>query len=281
MGKVYDALRRAEEQRGRTVDEAAVPTPKMDWAPTPHGDVTPPRRSLWRRILARLTPHPLQSEATARNKRRIALLQPDSFVAEQFRSLRARIDSLSAQRPLRSLVVTSSVPGEGKTITAVNLGIVMSMSLERKVLLIDADLRKPKIHRTLGLDPLAGLAEVLMGEAELDKAIVRPEGLKLDVLAVRGLPPNPAELLGSARMRQLLEELAPRYDTVIIDTPPTLSLPDSKTLSEFCDGIVFVVRANETPQEEIQAALDVLDRRRVIGLVLNDAAVDEQRYRYA
>jgi capsular exopolysaccharide synthesis family protein len=163
----------------------------------------------------------------------------------------------------------------------VNLAIVMSMSLERKVLLIDADLRKPKIHRTLGLDPLAGLAEVLMGEAELDKAVVRPEGLKLDVLGVRGLPPNPAELLASSRMRQLLEDLGRRYDTLVIDTPPTLSLPDSKTVSEMCDGIVFVVRANETPQEEVQAALDVLERRRVVGLVLNGAEVDEQRYRYA
>ncbi len=281
MGKVYDALRRAEEQRGRTVDETAVPTPRLEWSPTPQGDLPRPRRSLWRRILARFTPRPLQSEATARNKRRIALLQPDSFVAEQFRSLRARIDSLATQRPLRSLVVTSSVPGEGKTITAVNLGIVMSMSLERKVLLIDADLRKPKIHRTLGLDPLAGLGEVLMGEAEIDKAVVRPEGLKLDVLGVRGLPPNPAELLASSRMRQLLDDLSRRYDTLIIDTPPTLSLPDSKTVSEQCDGIVFVVRANETPQDEVQAALDVLDRRRVIGLVLNGADVDEQRYRYS
>jgi len=97
---------------------------------------------------------------------------------------------------------------------------------------------------------------------------------------VRAQPPNPAELLGSARMRSLVEEVARRYDLVVFDTPATLGLPDAKTVSELVDGLVMVVRADMVPREDVQSALDVLDRRRVLGLVLNGAPMDEQYYGY-
>jgi capsular exopolysaccharide synthesis family protein len=214
------------------------------------------------------------------NKRRYALLQPSSFVAEQFRTLRARIDSLAAERPIRTLAVTSAVAGEGKTTAAVNLAVVASMSVGRRVLLVDCDLRKPKVHAALGLRPEFGLAEVLSDQVGLERAVVKLEGTALEVLAVRGATPNPAELLASERMRQLVAELARAYDQVVFDLPPTLGLPDAKTVSELTDGLVFVVRADVTPQAEVEAALDVLDRRRVLGLVLNGAEGDRARYGY-
>jgi Mrp family chromosome partitioning ATPase len=114
----------------------------------------------------------------------------------------------------------------------------------------------------------------------VDKAVCRVEGTSLDVLPVRMKPPNPSELLASARMRNLMEELVGRYDLVILDTPSTLALPDAKTVSELTDGLVMVVRADATPQDDVEAALDVLDRRRVLGLVLNGARVDEGHYGY-
>jgi capsular exopolysaccharide synthesis family protein len=219
-------------------------------------------------------------DANAANKRRIAQLMPDSFVAEQFRTLRARLDSLAAQRPIKSIAMTSALSGEGKTTSAVNLALVSSLGVERRILLVDCDLRKPKIHRALGLRPEAGLAEVLLGQATLDKAIVRVEGTQLDVLPVRAMPPNPSELLSSPAMRTLMEQLVQRYDLVLLDTPAMLALPDAKTLSEMTDGIVMIVRADVTPQDDVNTALDILDRRRVLGLVLNGATVDEHYYGY-
>jgi len=207
--------------------------------------------------------------ASQLNKRRITLLQPESFVAEQFRTLRARLDSLSSTRPVRTLAVTSALPGDGKTLAAIGLAVVNSMQPGRRVVLVDCDLRKPTVGASLGLRVDAGLAELLEGTASLEDAVMRVENSQLDVLPVRAIPANPSELLASENMRKLLEALANRYDRVILDVPPTLGLPDAKTMSELCDGVIFVVRADVTPEPEIASALDVLDRRRVLGLVMN------------
>ena len=222
-----------------------------------------------------------RSRSGAINKRRIALLQPESYVAEQYRALRGRIDAIAAQRPIRTLTVTSAMPGEGKTTAAVNLAIVTAMSLGRRVLLIDCDLRKPKVYEALGLRPDAGLAEVLTDRVNLDDAIVKVEGVNLEVLPVRSRPLNPSELLGSAKMRELIEEVVRRYDRVILDTPAALGLPDAKTVSDFTDGLVMVVRADVTSQQDVHATLESLDQRRLLGLLLNGAQVRQGRYGYA
>ena len=114
---------------------------------------------------------------------------------------------------------------------------------------------------------------MLTDQASLDDAIIKVDGINLEVLPVRALPPNPSELLASPKMRQVIEELARNYDTVVLDTPSTLGIPDAKSVSELSDGLLFVVRADKTPEEEVEAALDVLDRRRILGLVLNDARI--------
>ncbi|MCC6643021.1 MAG: CpsD/CapB family tyrosine-protein kinase [Deltaproteobacteria bacterium] len=257
--------------------------PAADWAPA--AEVEKVRRvPFWKRWFQR-TAVLREEEATSANKRRIALLQPDSFVAEQYRTLRTRLESLAAQRPIRTLAVVSALPGEGKTSAAINLAIVSEMHLDRRVLLVDCDLRKPKVHRTLGITPTAGLAEVLLGQASVDQAIYKVtgpsfEGGALEVLPVHAMPPNPSELLASAKMKALIEELARRYDVVILDTPAALSLPDAKTVTELTDGAVMVVRADTTPESDVQTALDLIDRRRVLGVVLNGSAVDQTYYSY-
>jgi capsular exopolysaccharide synthesis family protein len=285
MGKVFDALQRAEEQRAQRAGEATaagVAALAEPVGPAGRREARPPsgRRSLWRRWLA-LRSRATEEDAGALNKRRIALLQPQSYVAEQFRTLRARIDSLAATHPLRTIAVTSAGPGDGKTMAAVNLALVMSMSVSGRILLVDCDLRRPRVHESLGLRVEAGLAEILRGAAELDDALVTVEGSTLQVLPVRSLPANPAELLASGRMRELVEKLVSRFDRVIFDLPPLLGLPDAKIVSDLCDGILFVVRAHVTPQEEVQSALEVVDRSRLIGVVLNDADATPDRYGYS
>jgi len=303
MGKVYDALRRAEEQRARRIQDAVesgtahedaalpaepvrpeAPEPQESRAepPGPHvaPPAAPPRRKRgwleWLRPARRRRAH----DVGTLNKRRIALLQPESFVAEQFRSLRVRIDSLATQRPIHTIGMTSALPGDGKSLASIGFAVVSAMNLERRVLLIDCDLRQPAVHRSLGLRPGAGLAEVLTTDTKLEDAVIRVDGTQLDVLPVRALPPNPSELLASARMRQLLEEARTRYDRVVLDLPPALGLPDAKEVSEVCDGVVLVVRAGVTPQEEIESTLEVLDRGRILGVVLNGAESAAGRYGY-
>jgi capsular exopolysaccharide synthesis family protein len=294
MAKVYDALRRAEEERKRRASGGEAPL-TAEGAPAAEG-VAPARPVLgfetgpeprprgrapfWSRFWrARRRGEPAES-ALEGNKRRITLLQPESFVAEQFRSLRGRIDAMSAKQPLRTIVVTSPNPGDGKTTAAINLATVTALSLGRRVLLVDCDLRKPKVHLALGLRPEAGLAEVLTGTKSLDEAILKVEGMNLEVLAVRGRPPNPSELLSSANMVELVEELAKRYDRVILDTPAALGMPDAKAVAELADAIVLVVRADVTARRDVEAAVELMDRRRLLGLLLNGAHMAQGRYGY-
>ncbi len=281
MAKVYDALRRAEEERKRLIgDEVTLPAP-LNVEPVGPAAKKADRKPFWKRASPRAAAKPVPDGSAEVNKRRIALLQPDSYVAEQFRALRGRIEAISSQRPLRSISITSAFPGEGKTTCAVNLGIVTGMSVETKVLLIDCDLRRPKVHVSLGLHPEVGLGEVLAGETTLDEAIMTVEGTNLDVLPVRSRPPNPSELLGSPKMTKLVAEASARYDRVILDTPAALGLPDAKAVSELCDAMVLVVRADMTNQSDIQAVLEILDRRRLLGMLINGVDVPEGRYGYA
>ena len=292
MGKVYDALRRAEEQRNQRVREAAVTPATLEVPDLPGATeeapervsappipASPPRKPFWKRWFARSSASDAET-AGGLNKRRITMLQPESYVAEQFRTLRGRIDALAAQQPLRTIGVTSAVAGEGKTTAAVNLALVSAMSVGRRVLLMDCDLRKPKVHRSLGLRVDAGLGELLEGEAALDEAITEVQGSELQVLPVRSLPLNPSELLASSRMNELIDQLAQRYDRVILDLPAVLGIPDAKTIADLCEGIVFVVKADSTPEEEVVSALEVVDRRRVLGLVLNGEVRGSDRYGY-
>ena len=301
MGKVYDALRRAEEQRAKRAQDSpekaspldlppvtlpapappsaaeAVPPPAISLAafPVPAPPVESPAAFRSAKGMAAL---PSVDGGAAQNKRRIAVLQPESAVAEHFRTLRARLDALSDARPLRTLAVTSSIAGEGKTLSAISLAVVSAMQLGKRVVLVDCDLREGAVGAALGLRLEAGVAEVLADGMPLERAIRRADGTSLDVLGVRGLPQNPAELLASPRMRQLLEALSSRYDRVVIDLPPTLGVPDAKTVCGLCDGTVFVVRADVTQESEIENALEVLGRERVVGVVMNGAQDIATRY---
>jgi capsular exopolysaccharide synthesis family protein len=281
MAKVYDALRRAEEERKRLVGDASTRPAPLNVEPVGPAAEKADRKPFWRRATDGAIAAPAPDGSAEVNKRRISLLQPDSYVAEQFRALRGRIDAISSQRPLSTITVTSAFPGEGKTTCSVNLAIVTALSVATRVLLIDCDLRRPKVHTSLGIQPEAGLAEVLTGHSSLADAIVAVEGANLDVLAVRSRPANPSELLGSPEMKQLIEEASGQYDRIILDTPAALGLPDAKAVSELCDGMVMVVRADVTSQSDIEAVLEILDRRRMLGMLINGVDVTEGRYGYA
>ena len=277
MAKVYEALRRAEEERSRKLSGQDTAVAAVEWDTSPQTAPKSKRVPLWARVRGALSTPETSDDL---NKRRISLLQPESNVAEQYRMLRGRIDSICEQHPIRTIAMASANAGEGKSTSAINLAIVTAMGVGRQVLLVDCDLRRPSVARALGIEPQAGLAEVLLDRATLEEAVVKVDGLNLDVLAVRGQPSNPSELLASTQMRNLVEEISRRYDRAILDTPATLGIPDSKTVTELCDGMVMVVRADTTPREDILATLDILDRSRLLGMVLNGADTDGGHYRY-
>lgn len=210
----------------------------------------------------------------------VSLLSPDHPASEAYRTLRTNVTFVNAeQRQLQLLVVTSPGPGEGKSTTAANLAITLAQQGSH-TLLVDADLRRPLVHRAFNLVQEPGLTDVLVGTASLREAI-RPNVVpKLDVLPAGALPPNPSELLGSEAMQRLQEQLRGQYDTIIFDSPPTLAVTDATVLGASSDGVILVVRAGETDEVAAQRALQQLKRvqAKIAGTVLN--GIQKQRDRY-
>ncbi len=209
----------------------------------------------------------------------IAGLAPKSLAAEQYRQLRTRLSHAEGATALRTILITSPQKGEGKSVTAANLALTMAQELQRRVVLVEADLRKPSLQELLGLPPGVGLAEYLSGACELRDAMKFLPDHNLTVLPAGAAPTNPAELLGSTAMRRMLDQLRTRFDRVILDTPPVLPLADVAVLAPIVDGTLLVVRAGVTPKPAIENALRAFDSSRLLGIVLNESGL-EQDYRY-
>jgi capsular exopolysaccharide synthesis family protein len=191
--------------------------------------------------------------------------------AERFRTLRSRLYQIAATRQLRTVIVTSSVPAEGKTYVASNLAQSIVRQSDRKVLLIDADLRASRVHVALGAPRTPGLTEYLRGEADEYKVIQKGSATNLFAITGGSEVSNPSELLLNDRMKRLLELVTPTFDWVIIDTPPALPVHDASMLSGLCDGVLFVVRAGSTDHEIATKAAAEFEEKNLLGVVLNRA----------
>lgn len=203
--------------------------------------------------------------------RLIAAIAPQAPAAERYRLLRTRLKRAENGRTVRAIIVTSPAKGDGKSLTAANLALTMAQEFHQHVLLLDADLRRPSVARMFGLSEAPGLSEVLMGAADVDSALVHLPDQRLTVMQAGTPAVQPAELLGSASMRRLLDGLRTRFDRIIIDMPPVAPLADVHVLSPIADGLLMVVRAGITPKPAIERALSGLDMSKVLGLVLNAA----------
>ena len=210
-----------------------------------------------------------------RNRDLYVVQNPKSAVAECARSVRTNLLFMGADRPLRKLLLTSAGTGEGKTTTSIGLAVTMAQAGNR-VILVDTDLRKPRLHRTFGVSGEVGITSVLVDAAKLDEAIKKTEVVGLDLLPCGPLPPNPADLLHSDRFKELLERLAGMYDRVLLDSPPVGVVTDAAILSQLVDGSLLVIQANQTTRESARRArrrlLDV--DANIVGVVLNDLDID-------
>ena len=200
-----------------------------------------------------------------------ALLYPHSGVAEAYRTLRTNIEFASVDASIRTLLVTSSIPGEGKTVTAANLAVVFAQA-GRQVLLVDADLRKPGVHIIFDLPNAHGLTTLLRSdEVGLDAIAYKTEQENLRILTTGPLPPNPAELLGSQRMRTIVERLKTGADLLIFDSPPLQAVTDAAILSSLLDGTLLVIDAGHTRRRSVLQGREALTKvgAKVVGAVLN------------
>lgn len=191
------------------------------------------------------------------------------FGAEQLRTLRSRLYQLRDRMPLKTVLITSPLPGEGKTFVTANLAHAFVRQHERRILLIDADLRRSQLHQILGAPGEPGLTDYLLGQAD-EKSIVQRGALEnLFLIAGGKAVSNPAELLASGKLKQLLGRMAPLFDWVLIDSPPVIPVSDPSLLADLCDGVLLVLRSACTPLEAAQRATQELREKRMIGVVLN------------
>ncbi|KPJ54334.1 hypothetical protein AMJ39_00920 [candidate division TA06 bacterium DG_24] len=204
-----------------------------------------------------------------------------SPVSEAYRSLRTSLQFVNLDAPPRSLLVTSALPREGKSTIATNLGVAIAIS-GRKVILVESDLRRPVLHETFGVEKIPGITDVLLGEVDVSTA-ARPTGVEnLYVLTSGSIPPNPSELLGSEKMRQLLEKLKQEFDAVILDSPPVLAVTDAVVLGSEVDSVILVVELGRTPRDAALRARQILQgaRGNVCGVVVNMVPSDGFGYSY-
>jgi protein-tyrosine kinase len=288
MSRIQDILNKAEREgstrRTRTVETdrpGAAPSAVAAPAPAPRPMVEPTPIAERREARARQAEQPATPPRDVQLDRHlVAALAQQSLAAEQYRSLRTRISRVESGRAIRALIVTSPSKGDGKSLTAANLALTMAQDFSQRVLLIDADLRRPSLHHLFGLPETPGLTDVLMGGATLDDALVPIADHHLTILP-SGVPPgHPAELLGSTTMRRTLDTLRTRFDRLILDMPPVSPLADVHIAAAMADGILMIVRAGMTPKPAIERALAGLDMTKVLGLVLNEVGEESAAQYY-
>lgn len=208
------------------------------------------------------------------------LRNPKSPVSEAFRTLRTNIQFSSIDKPIRSIVITSSGPGEGKSTVAINTAVAMAQS-EKRVLLIDCDLRKPTLHRSFNMSSLKGLTNILVENADYTDVLYKATGIEeLDVVGSGPVPPNPAELIGSNKMKAFIEQMKEEYDMVILDAPPIGLVTDSAILSTIVDGTILVCSVGEADINAAKRSKDLLDKVKanILGVVLNKVPVNGGGY---
>jgi capsular exopolysaccharide synthesis family protein len=274
MSEIFDFLKKTESERRK---ESPVPE-QMNAVPVAEfgNDNTQPKEEP--RVFEEPAPAEVEIVKTdsfdlsASSSQILSVLDPRTLVGEQFRLLRSKLSIMQKQRGIKTILVTSTVPEEGKTFTAFGLAGVMAQEPGKRVVLIDADMRKAGSGGEYGLNGsigISGLSEVLRGDVEFRKALITSKNPELYFLSSGPLPSNPSELLSTPKMEKILKEASELFDWIVIDSPPILSLVDATQIAHLCHAVLLVVRANSTPSKLVQEAANRVGRERICGLVMN------------
>ena len=279
MSRIHEALKKAAQERSAQLAAGTVPSflevAEAPRAAIPLREVSEPAARLPEEGVSFLRYEDLIKGCASpkwKTDARMSVFEggEDGHVgAERFRTLRSRLYQIAGTRPLRRIVVTSSLPAEGKTFVAANLAQSIIRQPDRKVLLIDADLRASRLHLLLGAPRTPGLSDYLRGEADEFKVVQKGLDAHLCLIPAGNEAPNPSELLLNDRMKRLLELMTPIFDWIIIDTPPALPVHDASMMADLCDGVLFVVRAGATDHEMAAKAAAEFQDKNLLGVVLN------------
>ena len=287
MSRIHEALKKAEQERSVTpgveaaLQTQAIPAPAWKTA-APARVADGPAAVIATSNIATASSEYLRfDDLLARCARPQWNPDPNANVflnpalsphgAEQFRTLRSRLYQLRSNQPLRTVLITSSVPAEGKTFVTNNLAQAIVRQPDRRALIIDADLRCARLHAPLGAPPAPGLTDYLRGEADEMSIIQHGHEGNLCFIPGGNEVTDPSELLSNGRLKKLLDRLAPVFDWVLLDSPPCVPVADASILADICDGILLVVKAGSTPLEVAKRACQELSGRNVVGVVLNAA----------
>lgn len=213
----------------------------------------------------------------------VSFYDPKSAVAEQYRTLRTNLQAINSKTQLKTLTVTSSVNGEGKTITAINLAISMAQDLHKKgILLVDADLRRARVSKYLGIKEEKGLSDLISNGANVDDALLNIGIDNLTILPAGKIPHNPAEMLGSPKMKNLISALRAKYDYIIFDSPPLVPVTDAGVVGSQTDGVLMVIRANKTQKGVVEHSKHLLAQvhAKLLGYVLTNIQYHIPAYIY-
>ncbi|GHH97714.1 CpsD/CapB family tyrosine-protein kinase [Neobacillus kokaensis] len=217
-----------------------------------------------------------------KNKKAVSLItnfNTRSPITEQYRLIRNNLHFSSVDKDIKTIVITSPDPSEGKSTTSANLSIILAQQ-GKKVLLVDTDLRKPTVHFAFKVSNIYGLTNILTKDINLEQAITKTYVANLDLLTSGPLPPNPSELLNSNAMELIIEDLKGLYDYVIFDTPPILVVTDSQVMASKCDGVVMVIASGKTKKDRAMKAKDFLEKANslLLGVVVNGVDYKQKDY---
>ncbi len=290
MSRIHEALRKAEQEQaqGRSPEESS---------PGAAGGVSPSlvaaRESagtLVRGTLGEAGATLAYEDLSARCVRPTWAVEPkvaqllssagSGVGNEELRTLRSRLYQIRDRQPLKKILVTSPLPGEGKTFLTAALGHIIARQHGRRSLIIDADLRHSQMHRLFGAPMSPGLTDFLRGDA--DEYSILQRGSASELFLIPGGKPasNPSELLANGRMKLLLDRLAPLFDWILLDSPPVVPIHDASVIADFCDGVLLVVNAGSTPFDLAQKARAELKEKGLLGVVLNRVAASENYHQY-
>ncbi|HTS35575.1 MAG TPA: CpsD/CapB family tyrosine-protein kinase [Candidatus Solibacter sp.] len=285
MSRIHEALKRAEQERaavqGGAAESGLPPAAEVSVFPQPADAAGAPANAAFGGTysLDALLSRCPQMEWKPDLKTMLFMNGNDSARGtEEYRTLRSRLYHLREKMPLKSLLITSALPKEGKSFTASNLAQVMVRQHGRRVLLIDADLRGPRLHQMLGTTSGPGLSDYLQGRNDEFSAMQHGSMENLFFIPSGSGIEDPAELVGNGRMKMLMQRLEPLFDWIIVDSPPAIPVSDASVLAKFCDGVLMVVRSDVTPADVARRARQEFPEQSLVGVVLNGTNAESASY---
>jgi len=275
MSQIFDALRRSEAERsGSDLTGLSDATELLELAERQGGARQVVHRAKDERQTEKIGIDQFRQFQSVRvlvppQSKLVCITDEESLAAEKFRFLKVRLRHLQQKRLLKRLLITSSLPEEGKSMIAANLAYTLAKKQQQRILLLEGDLRRPSLAKQLGLGKLPGLSELLQGEPSPAMNIYQLEGLGFWILPAGSPPTDPLELLQSRDLSALMDQLGAWFDWIVIDSPPVLPLGDTSVWMRLADGILLVTRPGKTAKRQLQRALEAVEQSKLLGALVN------------